>query len=190
MALKKELPTVLPWYDNVNNQIRFRENNKSVEVYKNLTTVEEYFIPFVFKIPKGFGRPVEWSAKLTNGITINLNAEINLLYPIEFEDFVYVYYFGTMGDGFTTSYPINGYFWMEIRFPASAPSYGKTYYSEMLFAKCERNSYLEIQFSNNGDIEPIRYRNGFKQIAILDTFLHTAEPEIEEEGEREMEIII
>ena len=187
MALKKELPTVLPWYENLQNQIRFRENNKDVEIYRNITSVEEYFIPFVFKVPKGYGRPIEWKIKQMNGITIDISSQINLLYYIEYDDFLYIYYFGTYGNGFSIGIPVVGYFWMEIKFPNAHPSYGKTYYSEVLFAKCDRNTYLDIHFSNEGDIEPIRYRNGFKQIAILDTFLHTAEPEIEEEGERDGE---
>ncbi len=188
MALKKELPTALPWYENLQNQIRFRENNKDVELYRNITPVDENFIPFVFKIPKGYGRPIEWKIKQINGITIDISNNIGLLFPIEFDDFVYVYYFGALGTELTwNSAPPIGYFWMEIKFPTSAPSYGKIYYSELMFAKCERNTYLEIIYSNDGDIEPIRYRNGFKQIVILDTFLHTAEPEIEEEGERDGE---
>ena len=45
------------------------------------------------------------------------------------------------------------------------------------------NNLVKIRFSDSTDIDPIRYRNGFVQEIYLDTFIHTSEPEIEEETE-------
>ena len=45
------------------------------------------------------------------------------------------------------------------------------------------NKLVKIRFSDPKDIEPLRYRNGFVQEIYLDTFIHTSEPEIEEENE-------
>mgnify|MGYP003589627340 CR=1 FL=1 len=47
------------------------------------------------------------------------------------------------------------------------------------------DKFVKFEFYDTKDIEPIRYRNNFKQIVYFDTFIHTSEPEVEEEAERD-----
>ena len=78
---------------------------------------------------------------------------------------------------------MKGSFYIELNLD------GDLYFSEVFVMKEEitnsefPNDFIKIEYWDSKDIEPIRYRNGFKQEIYLDTFIHNSEPEIEEETE-------
>ena len=175
MKLFDELPSVLPWFDTEQKQIRFRENNSKVEIYK-LISGDDNLLPFLIKLPKDTPAPIEWKIYQLNGIAIDISNNIGLLKAVNFSDATYAYY---KGETITYSgIKPKGYFYLKMTF-----ANGLVRYSEVMFVGC--SNYLKIEFWNDGDIEPLRYRNDFHQKIFLDTFLHTAEPAIEEEGERD-----
>lgn len=183
MALKNELPTVLPFYKNLKNQIRWRENNTNLESFKNYT-MQNKIIPFCLQLPKDSNPPTKWELRGLDGNNIDLMNNINKLNAQNFDDFCYVFYNGEILNfdrgGVLEELNIYGFYYVYFLID------GIEYFSEILFF-CNKKNLLQIDFSNDGDIEPIRYRNNWKQTIYLDTFLHTSEPEIEEEGERDGE---
>ena len=56
----------------------------------------------------------------------------------------------------------------------------------MFTVKDDLTNYMKLEFWNGCDLNPIMYNGtNFKQILYLDTFIHTGDPEIEEDGERD-----
>lgn len=181
MKLFDELPSVLPWFDTEKKQIRFRENNSKVEIYK-LYCPNDRFLPFLIKLPKDSPKPEKWFMIDLFGIKTDISHNIPILKALNFNDATYGYYDGSeiqfkRGDILE---PLNlcGYYYLELVIN------NKSYFSEILYLS-KKDNLLKIEFWNDGDIEPLRYRNEFHQKIYLDTFLHTSEPAIEEEGERD-----
>ena len=93
MALKNELPTILPFYKNLKNQIRWRENNTNLESFKNYT-MQNKIIPFCLQLPKDSNPPTKWELRGLDGNNIDLINNINKLNAHNFDDFCYVFYHG------------------------------------------------------------------------------------------------
>ena len=91
MKLFDELPSVLPWFDTEQKQIRFRENNSKVEIYK-LISGDDNLLPFLIKLPKDTPAPIEWKIYQLNGIAIDISNNIGLLKAVNFSDATYAYY--------------------------------------------------------------------------------------------------
>lgn len=177
----KELPTVIPFYNIQGNQLRYRENIKNIDLYRNVSTSGARS-PFIIQLPANTPAPIKWEIVQLDGFVIDLSANIpTALIADNYDDFTYCYY---RGANLAMSQAPTGYWWHRITFPG-----GLVMHSEVLFTTCN-NNLLQIDFWNDegdgkSDIGPIRYRNNFLQRIYLDTFIHDCEPEIEEEGERD-----
>lgn len=186
MKLYEELTTVLPFYTNKLNQERFKEN-----VAKNcalkLFSPSNALLPFMLKLPKSSPKPTSFKIVDLNGNKTDLSNNISKLKAFDFDDFAYCYYNGEelVFKYETIEQPLDltGFYFVELTID------GVEYFSEIFFMTCEIKStefsdrFVKFQYYDEADIEPIRYRNNFKQIFYLDTFIHTSEPEIEEENE-------
>ena len=188
MKLIKELPTVLPFYTDIRNQNRFKENVKNKCKF-NLLSPKNAFLPFLIQIPKGSLKPTSFKLVSLNGAETDLSNNISILKAIDFEDFAYCYYKGESlifkHETIEQDLNLKGAFYIEIVIG------GTKYFSEVFIMKEEitnsefSNDLIKIEFWDSKDIEPIRYRDGFKQEIYLDTFIHTSDPEIEEETEND-----
>lgn len=186
MKLFKELPTVLPFFTDIRNQNRFKENVKKKCPFQ-LLSPKNAFLPFIIQIPKGSAKPTSFKLISLNGSETDLSNNIGILKAIDFEDFAYCYYKGeSLVFKFETieqELNLTGSFYIELNID------DVIYFSEVFVMKEEiknsefPNDFIKIEFWDSKDIEPIRYRDGFKQEIYLDTFIHTSEPEIEEETE-------
>ena len=122
-----------------------------------------------------------------NGSETDLSNNIGILKAIDFEDFAYCYYKGETlvfkHETIEQELNLKGSFYIELNID------NVFYFSEVFVMKEEitnsefSNDFIKIEYWDSKDIEPIRYRDGFKQEIYLDTFIHTSEPEIEEETE-------
>lgn len=186
MKLYDELITVLPFYTNKLNQERFKENVAKNCPYKLLSPYNA-LLPFMLRIPKDSQRPTSFKIIDLNGTETDLSNNISVLKAINFDDFAYCYY---KGEELTFKFedieqPLNmeGFFYIEIIIDDIS------YFSEVFFMTKTISSgsfsdkYIKIEYFDPKDIEPLRYRDDFKQVVYLDTFIHVSEPEIEEEAE-------
>ena len=186
MKLIKELPTVLPFFTDIRNQNRFKENVKKKCPFQ-LLSPKNAFLPFIIQIPKGSAKPTSFKLISLNGSETDLSNNIGILKAIDFEDFAYCYYKGETlvfkHETIEQELNLKGSFYIELNID------NVFYFSEVFVMKEEitnsefSNDFIKIEFWDSKDIEPIRYRDGFKQEIYLDTFIHTSEPEIEEETE-------
>ena len=189
MKLFSELPTVLPFYTDKRNQNRFKENVAKNCPFKLLSPSNRP-LPFVLQIPKG--SPPPQSVMIYNcddSVHYDLSENINKLKAVDFDDFAYCYNNGQVSWTYGgQKMNFQGMFYLLIQIN------GVAYFSETFCMTTEIGSnqfdspffadnLVKIKFSDTTDIEPIRYRNGFVQEIYLDTFIHTSEPEIEEETE-------
>lgn len=189
MKLFSEIPTVLPFYTNKKNQNRFKEN-----VAKNcpfiLFSPSNRPLPFMIKLPKGSPPPqAMFLYNCDDSVYYDLGENIPKLKAVDFDDFAYCYNNGQVSwtyGGHKMNF--NGMFYLFIQIS------NEVYFSE-IFCMSEKigankfgtptftEDFVKITFWDLKDIDPIRYRNDFKQEIYLDTFIHTSEPEIEEETE-------
>ena len=188
MKLFNELPTILPFYTNLRNQNRFKENTKKNCDF-NLLSPSNALLPFMLKLPKGSPKPTSFKLISENGVETDLSNNISKLKAIDFDDFAYCYY---NGEKLTFKYEeieqdlnLNGKYYIELLIDDIK------YFSEVFLMSNEIKSesfsdkFVKFEFYDTKDIEPIRSRNNFKQIVYFDTFIHTSEPEVEEEAERD-----
>ena len=186
MKLIKELPTVLPFYTNKKNQNRFKEN-----VAKNcpyfLSSPKNALLPFMLQLPKNSPKPTSLKLVSLNGQETDLSNNISKLKAIDFDDFTYCFYNGQILDfkfeNIEQELNLTGTFFIELKIG------NIEYFSEVFLMNEEikqndfGSNFVKLEFWDDTDIEPIRYRNDFKQVIYLDTFIHTSEAEIEEETE-------
>ena len=188
MKLIKELATVLPFYTDIRNQNRFKENVKKKCPFQ-LLSPKNAFLPFIIQIPQGSPKPKTFKLISLNGNETDLSNNIDILKAIDFEDFAYCYYKGETlvfkHETIEQELNLTGSFYIELNID------DVIYFSEVFVMKEEiknsefPNDFIKIEFWDSKDIEPIRYRDGFKQEIYLDTFIHTSDPEIEEETEND-----
>ena len=184
MKLYEELITILPFYTNKRNQDRFKENVAKNCALKLLSPYNA-LIPFIIKLPKTSPKPTSFKLIDLNGVETDLSNNIPILKAYDFADFSYCYYKGQelifKHELFEQPLNIEGFFYIELVIG------GTSYFSEVFFMTKQISStgfsdnIVKIEFSDEKDIEPIRYRDGFKQVVYLDTFIHVSEPEVEEE---------
>ena len=174
MKLYEELPVVLPFYKKLQNQNRFKENAKKLVDYQLISPLGK-FLPFMMQLPKDTPKPISWTIYDLDGNLIqNISNKISLLKSVNFDDYLYCYY---LGEDLEIQHC--GFMYCVLSFAGM-----QDYYSEVVWLGNTQNM-IEITFSDGKDIEPLRYRKNFEQKIYLDTFLHTSEPEIEAEGERD-----
>lgn len=181
MKLYEELPVVLPFYRKLQNQNRFKENAKKLYDYLHITPKGK-ILPFMLRLPKDTEKPLKMFLVDLNEVKTDISNNIHLLKAVNFEDYLYCYYLGEelifRYETREENLDLSSNYYLEIEFKDFI------LYSE-IFCFANTENLLEITFSDIKDIEPLRYRKNFEQKIYLDTFLHTSEPEIEAEGERD-----
>ena len=176
----------MPFFTDIRNQNRFKENVKKKCPFQ-LLSPKNAFLPFIIQLPKRSLKPTSFKLISLSGNELDLSNNIGNLKAIDFDDFTYCYYLGeTMIFKYETieeELNLKGSYYIELNVGEDL------YFSEVFIMKEEitnsefSNDFIKIEFWDSKDIEPIRYRNGFKQEIYLDTFIHTSDPEIEEETE-------
>lgn len=187
MKLFNEIPSVLPIYTDIRNQNRKKENvrtNCSIP----LLSPSDAIIPFLVKIPINSSRPTSWKLYSENGQEVaDLTNNINLIKAFNFDDTAFAYYNGQKMnfkfENFDQDLNLNGNFYFVLEIDV------QKYFSEV-FTMCSEikhdsfgNNFVKIVFWDEVDVEPLRYRNNFKQILYLNTFIHTSDTEIQEDVE-------
>lgn len=187
MKLFNELPTVVPFFTNIKNQNRFKEN-----VRKNCTvplfSPSDSFLPFVLKLPKDSPAPTSWKLFDLSGVeAADLSNNIDVLQAFNYDDFSFAYYKGEkltfQHESVVQDLNMKGTFYLVFEID------GQKYFSET-FTMCpeiKHNSFsdrfVQVKFWDEKDIEPIRFSEGFKQWIFLDTFIHESEPQIQSDRE-------
>lgn len=187
--IHKELPTVFPWYSNIRNQNRYRENASKACGYK-LISPKNSLLPFQI-----LGETNEtissWKIYTLCGIEIDITNNISKILRRTYVDGRRLYYRGDellSSAGTPLRLEANSYY-------SVITTNRNRHYSEVFcvpqdsFQVQERSNYIKIEFWNSCDIAPIMYKDGsetpWKQVIYIDTFIHTSEPEVEEDGERD-----
>lgn len=187
MKLIKNLPTILPVYDNIKNQNRFKENVK-VNCLQPLFSPSNSILPFMMKIDLDSPKPSSWKLYNENGSVFNdISNNIDLLKPVNFEDSKYIYYNGEAMvfkfESIEEELNVSGNFYFGLIVD------GIEYFSEIFAMHPDiknnifSDRFVKIEFWDEVDIEPVRYRKNFKQLIFIDTFIHSSETVIEEETE-------
>lgn len=179
-----EIPTAFLWYDNIKKQHNLQENASSSCSF-NLISPHSALLPFEF-FKESIAKPIYWEiSSPCGGNIITLNTNLSKLKAVQVEGGIYVYYDGSVlnfntfdNNQISLNIP-EGTYQSMIIFDDD-----QTFFSEFFNVKKDLDKYVKIEFYDNSDIAPIKY-NGvdFKQVIYLDTFIHSAEPEIEEDGE-------
>lgn len=187
----KELPTVLPFYTQLNQQSRFRENALD-EPFK-LYCYRNSLLPFQIEVDATKIPPSSFSIVDLAGNEIDL--QLNQLE---------VYEYGTVKKIIHKGAPLKrlnganlfltcGYYYARMRFDEGGkPNY---LYSEIFFVPMENlatqqtifGKFIMFEFWNDTDMEPIIYRNNFRQRIFLDTFVSSYTAEIEIDAEKDGE---
>lgn len=184
-----EIPTAYPWYDNLQKQRRFTENAANNCDYK-LISPDNGLLPFQFVVPTGFAQPTKWEIMTEcNDLAIDISNNISKLKAREVQSGIYVYYKGDVlsfnagAQGIKTLIIPEATYYSKMTFAD-----GKEMFSELFTVTSDLSQFVKLEFWNGCDLQPIMY-NGidWKQLIYLDTFIHTGEPEIEEDGERDGE---
>lgn len=187
MKLFNELPTILPFYTDIRNQNRQKENVKKNCPIPLFSPVNS-FLPFTIKLPSGSTRPTAWKIFDQNDIErLDISNNVGLLTAFDFGDSVYCFYHGDpiqfVHGSVNQQLNLTGSFYLKLTID------GIDWISEV-FTMCDQitdksfsDRFVKIVFWDDRDIDPIKYRDGFKQIVYFDTFIHTSDPEIEQEKE-------
>lgn len=188
MNIYNELPTAFPWYDKKEKQQRYRENATQLKEYE-LPCSNHSLLPFQINVPGVVAKPTKWEiVNLGNGIVQDISLNIPLLRAVTVPGFTYVFYTGVELN-FKPSPEVQRYpglhpgmYYCVLTFAG-----GITFYSEVFKVFKDLSRFLRFDFWNTGDISPILYKvTGWRQTMYLDTFIHVNEPEVQVEGERDI----
>lgn len=183
-----ELPTGFPWYDNLQKQRRFTENAANNCDYK-LICPDDALLPFQFVVPDGFTQPTKWEVMTMCGdVAIDLSTNIPKIKARQTQEGIYVYYSGDALKFIASTGAVNLQMPEEMYYSKITFADGTEFFSEVFTPTHDLSGFVKLEFWNGCDLQPIMY-NGivWKQLIYLDTFIHTGEPEIEEDGERDGE---
>jgi hypothetical protein len=191
----KKLPTAFPWYSRLERQNRFRENVRNLAEY-GLLSPRDGLLPFQFMHP-GQGVVQNWVIfnRATGALVATMDSgSLSQVRTVVRESRRYFYYGGgllntTGGGGLALS---EGLYYSRIGF-----SDGTNVFSEVFrVPACSWgvggvSDFLKLEWWNDTDLRPIFYQDlslglpYFRNIVYLDTFVHTSEPEVLEEGEKD-----
>ena len=176
--LKTELKLPFVWYNSLQKQYRYREQNISKEPYF-LICGNAALLTFELKKPFVSISEVvtEWQIyHMNNTPAIDLTSQVAKLEVRHTLTDEYIMYKGTAIDGLLT-----GCYYMKIVKGAT------TFYSEtfQIIPASELVDYLKIEWWNSCDILPILYSTGFKNLIYLDTYTEAIQPEVQEEGDKD-----
>lgn len=188
----KELPTVLPFYTSLQQQSRFRENSPD-DPFK-LISPRNGMLPFQIEVDSTKPAPFAFYIVGLDGVT-EIELQLNQLAVYEYNGTKKVIYKGDpikKANG-TAIYLQCGYYYARLSFnEGTNPNH---IYSEVFYVPQDNfatqstsfGKYVKFEFWNDSDIEPVIYRNNFRQRIFLDTFVSAFSPEIEEEAEKDGE---
>ena len=191
-TIYKELPIVFPFYEYQPNQDRYRENIEGLNQF-NLISPVNAFLPFQIEMPANKPHPTSWVLfKLGGDGTVVQNFDLatnwSKIKIYEFADRKVATYNGealTINGGEAMNLSC-GYYYTDIRFNDGTHYYSEVFFiPENAFAVGAVNDFIKIDFWNEKDIIPILYRDNFRQTIYLNTFVHSFEPEIEQETEKD-----
>lgn len=181
----QQMPMVFPWYKRLQDQNVNKENSNDEVLYK-LITPPSNFLPFQIQMNAEVEeKPNKWEIfRLVDGspeFAYDITPSLSKIKLYKFDDRNVAVY---NGEKLSMVYdvaprPLNmycGYYYSKITFPS-----GLFYVSEIFYVDTDFSNHMQIMFYCDNDLKPIVYRNGFKQILYLSTFVHTASPEVEEE---------
>lgn len=188
MKIFKEMPIVLPFYENIEYQNERAENRRNVCPFK-LLSPENALLPFQIELNSPAPVPVKWEIiTACGGNATDITNNLPLLKVYEFSDRAVAVYFG---EELTFKYetreePLKldcGRYYSRFTFADDSYLVSEIFdVPERSFKAGEIPTWLlTVEFWNDSDAPPVVYRDGFKQRIYLDTFIHSAVPEIEEE---------
>lgn len=175
----KKMINAFPFYNKIEMQNRFKDNSANNCEFA-LISPKNAFLPFQIAV-KGVTEINKIYVCISKFNRTDISENINLIKVINTEDYTYFQYDGQVINFMNNSIKLDGvHKWLEIEF-----TNGDTAYSEVFkgcgFEVGKPCKYLKIEYSSSGDLPPILYHDGFKQVIYLDTFIHNDDPEIEEE---------
>lgn len=178
----KELPIVFPFYENHKQKDINKENVESICAFK-LISPKNALLPFQIEMQTNKPNPTLWQiVNICDGSTINLNSSLNKIKIFNFAEKKQAVYYGD-------ALPIDlacGYYYTIFNFPD-----GTYYVSEIFYIPAAgfnvgaNTEFMQVDFWQEKDVEPLIFRNGWKQTIYLSTFVHSAIPEVEEETEKD-----
>ena len=184
----KELPIVFPFYENHKQKDVNKENVESICAFK-LISPKNALLPFQIEIPKDKPNPISWKIIGVNGSEIDISNNLNKIKIYVFEEKKQAVYFGeelifVYGNRSEPLNLQNGFYYTIFNF-----SDGTYYVSDIFFAAGfnvgANTEFIQVDFWQDKDVEPLIFRNGWKQTIYLSTFVHSAIPEVEEEAEKD-----
>ena len=184
----KELPIVFPFYENHKQKDVNKENVESICAFK-LISPKNALLPFQIEIPINKPNPISWKIIGIGGSEIDISNNLNKIKIYVFEGKKQAVYFGeelnfVYGSRNEPLNLQNGFYYTIFNF-----SDGTYYVSDIFFAagfKVGANTeFMQVDFWQDKDVEPLIFRNGWKQTIYLSTFVHSAIPEVEEETEKD-----
>ena len=185
-----ELPTAFPFYDDLNQINGKRENVENLCAFK-LVSPKNALLPFQIRMNTAKPNPIKWEiySECDNGFTspINISENLSKVKIYVFDNVKQAVYFG---DALTVSgNPLNlvcGAYVSKFTFSDGTYFISEVFYvPENKFNVGESNEFMMVEFWNDADMEPILYRDNFRQRIYLDTFVHSAVPEMEEESAKD-----
>ena len=184
----KELPTVLPFYENKLQQTRFRENATD-EPFKLISPLDTV-LPFQIEVPATKPNPTYCTIYDLQNSGIQL--QLNQFQIYQYNDVKKIIHNGdTLKklDGSNLNLGC-GYYYLSFSFADGSALFSEVFFvpeDSFMHTATNYGTYIKFEFWNESDIEPIIYRNNFRQYIFLDTFVSSFTPEVEEEAEKDGE---
>ena len=176
------LPIAFPFYQDVKSQDIYKENIDEDLLYQ-LITPSNCLLPFQIRMPVDSGKPIKWEIISNCGDNVlDVSNNLNLVKVYNFDNYKQAVYFGAQLQFVyqTINNPLDlpcGYYYTKFTFLD-----GSYYVSEIFRVEKNLQNFIKVEFWCENDLNPIIYRDNWKQILYLPTFVHTAMPEIEEES--------
>lgn len=185
----KNLPIVFPFYEQRVQQTRERENNAQFCDFK-LISPRNALLPFQLNFGKEKPAPTKW--EILGHATLDITNNLNKITVYEFEEHKQAVY---KGDALRFVHGVRdeelnlgcGWYYSKFTFADGSAFYSEFFYvPEDNFTAGENlTNYTLVEFWCDKDLDPVLYRDGFKQRVYLDTFVHSAVPEFDEEVEKD-----
>lgn len=185
----KELPIVFPFYEKAGNQNKYRDNTEGLNQY-SLISPRDALLPFQIELPVDKLSPTSWKIISECGSNeIDISNNLHLIKIYNFSNKKQAVYNGAAlrFNYQTRNEPLNlacGRYYSVINFADGSYLISEDFTVES-FKLGSITNFIKIDFWNEKDINPIIYRDSFRQTIYLNTFVHSFEPEIEEETEKD-----
>jgi hypothetical protein len=192
-----ELPIAFPWYDKIEKQQKYRDNQKVANSFR-LITPSDALLPFEILVPEPLPVTSWMIYDCCDTPIIDLSPNISFFKGRNTNNGTYIYYNGNklsaiVGGQTNFLKLLPGEYYSVIKVGTVYTRYSERFYiPESSFSVNDPATsipYLKVVFSNSCDIDPVLYAGPsgdfFTQVVYLDTFIHQSDPEFEEDGERD-----